>query len=143
MVPTTPASRRGSVPSMRRWISVWRRPTSSGVIAASLAHQEGRAGMDALHRQARPAGPVATAARSAASATATTGTSSVLEPRSWRAPDSDDLAGHRDQRRSGAQFVDGPGRVSCDVPEHRRHRDERRCSVLLCPDRNAVLFSDR
>ena len=62
--------------------------------------------------------------RSAAS-TAKTGTSSVLAPRSWRAPDFDDLAGRRDQRRSGAQFVDGPERVGCAVREHRRHLDER------------------
>ena len=43
---------------MRRWISVWRRPTSlaSGVIAASFAHQEGREGMDAFIEQRYPPG---------------------------------------------------------------------------------------
>ena len=57
---------------------------ASGVIAASFAHQEGREGMDAFIEKRDPPGR-SRQHRSAAS-TAKTGTSSVLEPKSWRAP---------------------------------------------------------
>jgi hypothetical protein len=84
--------------------------------------------------------------RSAAS-TAKTGTSSVLEPESWRAPVTSTIslgagisaAAARQQRGSGAQFVDGPERVGCAEREPHRHLDERQ-TRCLCSDRNAVLF---
>ena len=73
----------------------------------------------ATHRAGHASNP-------SAASTAKTGTSSVLEPKVVAgAGDLDDLAGRRDPRRSGAQFVDGPERVGCAVREHRRHLDER------------------
>ena len=97
---------------------------ASGVIAASFAHQEGRGRHGRLHRQARPTGPV-TAATVAPRPPPRPAHRASWTPGVAGAGDLDDLAGRRDQRDSGAQFVDGPERVSCDVREHRRHLDER------------------
>ena len=70
--------------------------------------------------------------RSAAS-TAKTGTSSVWNPgRGEGAGDFDDLARRRDQRRSGAQFVDGPERVGCAVRNTVGTLMSGRVLVLLC-----------
>jgi hypothetical protein len=80
--------------------------------------------------------------RSAAS-TAKTGTSSVLEPRSWRAPVTSTISlgagisaaaarnSSMDPNGSAVPCVNTVGTLMSG-----------RCSVLLCPDRNAVLFSD-
>jgi PhoU domain len=80
--------------------------------------------------------------RSAAS-TAKTGTSSVLEPRSWRAPVTSTISlgagisaaaarnSSMDPNGSAVPCVNTVGTLMSG-----------RCSVLLCPDRNAAVFSD-
>jgi len=57
------------------------------------------------------------------------------------AGDFDDLAGRRDQRGSGAQFVDGPGRVGCAAREPVGTLISGRCGASL-PRQKRVLLSD-
>ena len=103
----------------------WGHPaTYSGTVRiANTSPKMGR-NRSPTHDSRRPPRSRMHASNRSAASTASAGTSRVLEPRSWRAPVISTISVvRRNQRRGGAQFVDGAERVGRAVGEHRRHGD--------------------